>query len=128
MSGASMPSARAALGRRGEDAAAAHLARTGYTLIARNWRCAAGEIDMVARMGDQLVFVEVRTRRGGAWSPEESVGPTKAGRLRALAYTYLADAGLPAESPWRIDVIAVEVDASGQITRLEQIEYAVADS
>lgn len=128
MSGASMPSARATLGRRGEDAAAAHMARTGYTLIARNWRCAIGEIDLVALMGDQVVFVEVKTRRGGAWSPEESISPRKAGRLRALAYAYLADASLPAERPWRIDVIAVEVDGAGQITRLEQIEYAVNES
>jgi putative endonuclease len=122
-----MPSARAALGRLGEDAAADHLSATGHTLIARNWRCPIGEIDLVALKGGQLIFVEVRTRRGGQWSPEESVGPAKAGRLRALAYTYLAAAGLSAESPWRIDVIAVEV-AAGQVSRLEQIEYAVGEA
>ena len=120
-----MPSARRALGRFGEDAAAKHLATRGYTLIARNWRCPIGEIDLVARQGDQLVFVEVKTRRRGPWQPEESVGPVKARRLAALAYTYLEQTGVSAETPWRIDVIAVEINPAGQITRLEQIEYAV---
>ena len=122
-----MPSARATLGRLGEDAAARHLVATGYTLIARNWRCANGELDLVARQGDQVVFVEVRTRRGSLAHPEESVGPVQARRLRGLAYTYLECAGLSAESAWRIDVIAVEVDHAGRVTRLEQIEYAVGE-
>jgi putative endonuclease len=120
-----MPSARIALGRFGEDAAARHLVTRGYTLVARNWRCPIGEIDLVARIGDQIVFVEVKTRRVGPWHPEESVGPIKARRLEALAYTYLEHAGMSAETPWRIDVIAVEINLAGQITRLEQIEYAV---
>ncbi|NTU79144.1 MAG: YraN family protein [Chloroflexales bacterium] len=123
-----MPSARAALGRLGEDAAAAHLARAGYTLITRNWRCPGGEIDLVALIDGQVVFVEVRTRRGGQWRPEESIGAAKTGRLRALAYAYLEHAGMSAEIPWRIDVIAVELDTAGHITRLEQIPYAVGES
>ncbi len=122
-----MPSARAILGRLGEDAAARHLAATGYTLVARNWRCASGELDLVARQGDQMVFVEVRTRRGSQTHPEASVGSIKARRLTMLAYTYLECAGLSAESAWRIDVIAVEIDFAGRVTRLEQIEYAVGE-
>lgn len=122
-----MPSARGALGRLGEERAAAHLARAGYSLVARNWRCPLGEIDLVALQGDQVVFVEVKTRRGEAWPPEESVGAAKAARLVALAYAYLeATAAAPA-TPWRIDVIAVELDAAGRVARLEQIEHAVGE-
>lgn len=122
-----MPSPRQDLGRLGEERAAEHLARAGYVLLARNWRCAGGELDIVARHGAQLVFVEVRTLRGGLWRPEESVGAAKAGRLRALAYAYLEAAGLSPEVAWRIDVIAVELDAAGRLARLEQIEHAVED-
>lgn len=128
MSGASMPSARGGLGRFGELAAAAHLQRSGYSLIARNWRCPIGEIDLVARYGEQVVFVEVRTRRarGGETAfPEASVGAVKARRLVQLAQTYLAESDLPAEPPWRIDVVAVEVDALGRVVRLEHIVHAV---
>lgn len=104
-----MPSARRRLGDRGERAALAHLRSRGYTILAQNWRIAIGEIDLVAREGDQVVFVEVRTRRGAAPSPEESVSPRKQQRLIALAYSYLAEHGLPDGTPWRIDVIAVRV-------------------
>lgn len=131
MSGASMPSARQGLGRLGEAAAAAHLRRAGYRLLAQNWRCAAGELDLVASQGDQVVFVEVRTRRAGSAhgpTPEESVGRTKARRLAALAYAYLDQAGLPADGLWRIDVIVVEVGVDGRIVRLEQIESAVGEA
>ncbi len=127
MCGASMPSPRGRLGLLGEERAAAHLAGAGYALLARNWRCAIGEIDLVAQLGDQVVFVEVKTRRRGAWSPEESVGPAKAGRLVALAYAYLEAAGAAADTPWRIDVVAVEVDRAGRVVRLEQIEHAVEE-
>jgi putative endonuclease len=123
-----MPSARSALGAFGEVAAAAHLQRRGAAILARNWRCSIGEIDLVARTGDQLLFVEVRTRRaGGGATPEESIGPAKAARLLRLAYAYLDAAGLTPEPLWRIDVIAVEVGPGGQVTRLEQIEGAVEE-
>jgi putative endonuclease len=124
-----MPSPRGALGRLGEEHAAAYLRGAGYTLLARNWRCVYGELDLVAQQGGQVVFVEVRTRRvgAGAGSPEESVGAAKAGRLRALAYAYLEAAGNIAPDGWRIDVIAIELDGKGRVVRLEQIEYAVEE-
>jgi putative endonuclease len=126
-----MPSARQGLGRRGEAAAAAYLRQAGLTIIAQNWRCASGEIDLIARQGTQLVFVEVRTRHTASLngpSPEESVGPAKARRLVALAYAYLEHAALPVEAPWRIDLIAVELTADGRVARLEQYEYAVGEA
>ena len=58
-----MPSQRSQLGNRGEQLAAQYLVQRGYTLIARNWRCAHGEIDIVALADSSIVFVEVRTRR-----------------------------------------------------------------
>lgn len=123
-----MPSARSALGAFGEEAAAAYLQRRGATILARNWRCSGGEIDLVARTGDQLLFVEVRTRRaGGGATPEESIGPAKAARLLRLAYAFLEAAGIAPEPLWRIDVIAVEVDARGRLWRIEQIEGAVEE-
>jgi putative endonuclease len=122
-----MPSPRGDLGRLGEDYAAAHLRQAGYTIIARNWRSPAGELDLVAQQGGQLVFVEVRARRAGATSPEESVGRAKAARLRALAYAYLEAAGVGATAVWRIDVIALEIDRAGRVVRLEQIEHAVEE-
>jgi putative endonuclease len=117
---------RRRLGNFGEAAAAAYLSRQGYTLLARQWRCAAGEIDLVAQQGDMLVFVEVRTRRGSTHgTPEESVTATKQARLVALAYTYLADHAYADTQPWRIDVVAIEVDGSGRISRLEHLPSAI---
>jgi putative endonuclease len=117
---------RRRLGNFGEAAAAAYLSRQGYTLLARQWRCAAGEIDLVAQQDDTLVFVEVRTRRGDTRGiPEESVNATKRARLITLAYTYLTEHALDETQPWRIDVIAIEVDGSGRISRLEHLPNAI---
>lgn len=125
MSGASMPSARRSLGQFGEAAAAAHLHRAGYRLLARNWRHQLGEIDLVARSGDQLVFVEVRTRRAGPVTPQESVGLQKARRLVSLAQAFLATTDAPPETEWRIDLIAVVVGSDGRVASLEQIQGAI---
>jgi putative endonuclease len=114
------------LGNFGEAAAAAYLTRQGYHLLARQWRTSIGEIDLVARLGTQLVFVEVRTRRGAAYgSPEESITASKQARLMRLAYAYLEHHSLDETTPWRIDVIAVEVDAAGRVRRLNHISNAV---
>ncbi len=76
-------SARAALGKYGEDLAARRLVDAGFSLLDRNWRCRDGEIDIVARDGDVLVVCEVKTRRDvGFGTPLEAVTPAKAGRKR----------------------------------------------
>ncbi len=115
---------RGGLGRHGEELAAQFLATRGYEILERNWRCAAGELDLVARDGPCLAFVEVRTRRGQQLgSPEESITLAKQARLITLAETYLQDHDWP--GPWRIDVVAVEMDTRGRLQRLDHYENAV---
>ncbi len=115
---------RRGLGRRGEDLAARYLVARGYELVARNWRCEVGELDLVVRDGDCLAFVEVRTRRGEMLgSPEESVTSAKQARLIALAEAYVQACNWSGD--WRIDVVAVEIDRHGQVVRLDHYENAV---
>jgi putative endonuclease len=114
------------LGQRGEGIAADHLRQQGYAILARNWRCRAGEVDIVAREGETLAFVEVRTRRAGGrlGTPEESVTPRKQARMVEVAQTYLQEAGLD-DAAWRIDVVAIEVGQRGEVTRINLIRCAV---
>jgi putative endonuclease len=121
---------RKALGRQGEDLAAAYLTQQGYDVITRNWRTRSGELDIVARDRDWLVFVEVRTRRIGKGaatpmlgSPEESVTPRKQLQLVALADAYLFE--MPWGGRWRIDVIALELRADGSVARLNHLRDSV---
>jgi putative endonuclease len=118
--GAGRDSARAALGRYGENLAARHLVDAGFSLLARNWRCREGEIDIVARDGDVLVVCEVKTRRDVAFgTPLDAVTPAKAARLRRLAARWLAatrearavDGGGFADI--RFDVVAVLLPRAG---------------
>ncbi|MBI4234640.1 MAG: YraN family protein [Chloroflexi bacterium] len=119
-----MPGTWDSLGARGEEAACGFLTRRGYTILARNFRCREGEIDIVARKEEVLVFVEVRTRRSRTFGgPEESVTRAKEGRLVAAANRYLQEHD--EDLPWRIDLVGVEADAKGNIVRLWQVESAV---
>jgi putative endonuclease len=99
--------AKDAVGAYGERVAVRHLEAAGMVVLDRNWRCRDGEIDVVARDGDALVFCEVKTRRGTSHgTPAEAVGPAKANRLRRLALRWLAESGMhPPEL--RFDVVAV---------------------
>ncbi len=82
---------------------------------------------MIATTSDHVVFVEVRTRRsrGSGGAPEESITPIKQTRLIELAYIYLESYHMPDATPWRIDVITIEVDHTGRIARLNHIPHAV---
>ncbi len=116
---------RRTLGHFGEVLAEGALRRQGYEIVERNWRCRQGEIDLVARQGSDWVIVEVRTRRSATCGPpEESLTPAKQRRLLQLAAAYLQQRGLE-EVPWRIDVVAVEVDGAGRPSRVEVIPAAV---
>lgn len=119
-----MTNNRRHLGQWGESVAAHHLQAKGYEIVERNWRCARGEIDLVAESGEELVFVEVKTRRGRAMgTPEEGLTTKKARKLQELAQLYLAEKDLDAD--WRIDLIAVELDTSGKLLRCDHIPNAV---
>ncbi len=120
-----MTRTRLNLGRRGEHLAEQKLTACGYAILARNYRCRAGEIDLVARQGETVVFVEVRTRRGTAFGlPEASLTPRKRQHLIAAAQTYLQANQLD-QAPWRIDVVAVELSQQGELLRVDVIENAI---
>jgi putative endonuclease len=98
-----------AVGRFGEDLAARHLDAAGLQILARNWRCSEGELDIVAREGPVLAFVEVKTRSSVAFGvPSEAVTPVKAARIHRLALRWLDEhreqAGWPAI---RFDVVSI---------------------
>ena len=120
-----MKGARKRLGNAGEEIAARELIRRGYVVRERNWRCAEGELDIIAEQGEALVFVEVRTRRGDRFgTPEDSITPTKRAHLIAAAQSYLQEHSLE-ERDWRIDVAAVEMTARGELVRVDVIENAI---
>jgi putative endonuclease len=101
---------RGELGRRGEALAEELLRARGYTIVERNFRCRAGEIDLVALDGRTVVFVEVRSRRGEAMgTPCESVDARKQARLTLVARHFLAARRL-VESDVRFDVVGVRFD------------------
>jgi len=118
---------RRGLGRWGENFAAQHLEAQGYVILTRNWRCRGGEIDLVAQDGDDIVFVEVKTRRGQSYgAPEEALTPHKAQKLLQLGRQYVSDHDLE-DASWRIDLVAVELDARGRLLRCDHIPHAVLE-
>ncbi len=120
-----MARTRLDLGRRGERLAEQKLQTCGYEIVARNYRCAGGEVDLVARQAGVLVFVEVRTRRGTAYgTPEESITPRKRQHLITAAQRYLQEHQL-ADVAWRLDVVAVALSTGGTLERVDIIENAI---
>lgn len=112
---------RKALGNYGEDIAAAHLSNLGMVVLERNYRCAHGEIDIVARDGTTLVICEVKTRRGLAYgTPAEAVTASKASRLRRLTAHWMTVHDVSPASV-RIDVVSVLVPRRGAAS-VERIE------
>lgn len=117
------PGHRQRLGARGEQLAADWYAARGYRVVARNWRCREGEIDLVVARDGELVFCEVKARSSDRFgTPAEAVTPAKVRRLRVLAARFLADGrpegARPGGRAIRFDIAAV----SGG--RVEVIEAA----
>jgi putative endonuclease len=102
-------------GRIGEDAAERWYAGRGYRLLARNWRCRLGELDLVVARGDTVVVCEVKARRGasygGGW---EAVHARKRAKLRSLAQAFLLSRDLRPRSV-RFDVASVAVGSEGSV-------------
>jgi len=113
---------RREVGQQGETLAVEYLLERGYQIVTRNWRCAAGELDIVAERANRLIFVEVRTRRGERFgTAAESITATKRARLVALAESYLQAHAI--EQAWQIDVITVTWH--GQNMTINHLENAV---
>jgi len=113
--------AKDALGRRGEAIAEGHLVSRGLVVVDRNWRCAQGEIDLVARDGRELVFVEVKTRSGVAFGhPLDAITPAKLARLRRLAAAW-CEAHPGSHDAIRIDAVAVVASRYGEV-EIEHLE------
>ncbi len=116
---------RRALGELGERLAGEHLTAKGYRIRERNFRTAAGEIDIVAEAGGVLAFVEVRCRRGSSMgTAAESLSPAKQRRMVEMAEAYgQARDDLPEQ--WRIDLIAIDFESGGRLVSLVHYENAV---
>lgn len=120
-------SARKRLGDLGERLAAEYLEAHGYRVLARNWRCAGGEVDIIAEDADGLAFIEVKTRRSRVYgTPEEALTPRKVRRLERAAQVWLAAHAGDRPVDWRIDVVAVEFSLAGKLLRLDLHRYALA--
>jgi len=111
----------------GEKLAKDFLKKRGYHIKETNYHCPQGEIDIIAKHKDCLVFIEVRTKRSLEFgSPEQSITPAKMERLRTIvSYYRQTHNNLP--PLWRIDVVAVELDQRGKPSRIELIENAVGE-
>lgn len=116
---------RKRLGDAGERLAASWLGARGYHEVARNWRCPYGEIDLIVERKGELVFVEVKTRRGDRLgAPEEAITPTKRGRLINAAQMYLIEHAAE-QRPFRIDVVAVQLSSVGKLVAVRHYPASV---
>jgi putative endonuclease len=131
------PDGRRSLGAGGETIALHALEEAGLTIIERNWRCAVGELDIVAQENGPdyvrgipstpwLVIVEVRTRRGEAYGTAlQSITRAKQRKLRQVGRAYVQSKGW--RGPWRIDAVGVQMDAQGNVLSVEHVRHAVRD-
>lgn len=109
-----MTKQRKKLGKRGEDVACMYLTDLGTEIVERNWECQAGEADVIVRDGDDLVFVEVKTRSStAAGFPEESVGQKKRRKYEQIAMDYLFSHDLPSARV-RFDVLSLVLEPGGK--------------
>ena len=126
MSPTAGPTPARRLGDGGEGHARRFLEAKGYVFVAANWRCPAGELDLVMRDGEEVVFVEVKTRRGeGMGRAEEAITPAKAGRLLTTGEWFLAQTPDLADAIWRVDLVAITLDRRGAVARLTHAVNAV---
>jgi putative endonuclease len=110
------------IGKYGEDLSAKYLQDRGYQIIERNWRCNFGEIDLIAKDNNRIVFVEVKTRNGSGYGhPFEAITALKVSRMRKLAAQWCAE-NKSAGSKVRMDAIAVLIhNGKVAIEHLKQV-------
>lgn len=112
------------LGDRGEALAAAHLEAAGWTVVHRNWRLGHREIDLVARRGEVVAFVEVKTRAGlGYGHPLEAITARKRREIQAVAAAWIERHGAPGDV-YRFDAVAVLATDGGAAPAIEHVEDA----
>ena len=111
------------LGQRGENAAAKYLRGLGYKILIRNFRCQMGEVDIIARDGKTIVFVEVKTRSSGLFgTPERAIGPDKKRNIIRAARGFVQKAG----ADWsmvRFDVVSIVLGKQAVIDHFEDAFY-----
>ena len=117
------------IGAIGEELARHHLQAKGYRVVATNYRCRWGEVDLIARDGLEWVFVEVRTRRSGAYGgPEESLTETKQRHLALAAQDYLQETGQSsADAQWRIDLVAIRLGSGRRVLSIQHLTNVVSE-
>jgi putative endonuclease len=112
------------LGKSGENYACLELERLGYEILHRRFRTRIGEIDVVARDGDTLVFIEVKARRSGRFGPPaEAVGPQKRHKLMQMATSYIF-ASRAGNARCRFDVVSVTFGAGERLPKIEVFKGA----
>lgn len=115
-----------ATGNYGEALARRLLEAKGMRWVASNWHCAAGELDLVMVDGDELVFIEVKTRTGEASGrAEESISRAKSARLLATAEWYVSEHPEYASHIWRIDLLALTLRRDGSVARVSHVVNAI---
>lgn len=114
-------------GRSGETIARGYLEQRGYETIEMNWRCAAGELDLVMTDGPYLVFVEVKARRSSrAGAAEEAITAAKARRLLAAGEWFVSEHPDYQGMVWRIDLVALTIAPDGSVLRRTHLENAIS--
>ena len=123
-----MMTPRRGLGTAGENHARRYLEARGLHHVESNWRCRVGELDLVMRDGDELVFVEVKTRHGeGMGRAEDGVSAAQTRRLLRAGEIYVAQHPAVHDVIWRIDLVAITLDRSGAVRRVSHISNAVGE-
>lgn len=119
-------SGRMRTGKKGEDIACAYLKRRGYRIVERNYKCPLGELDIVARDGDAIVFVEVKSRKSEEFGdPQLAVGLEKQKKVSRMSLTYLKEKHLyPCNA--RFDVVAIKMLPDGITIELIQNAFELA--
>ncbi len=110
------------LGRHGERKACGYLKKQGYRILGKNFRCKAGEVDIIAADHETLVFVEVKTRSSDQFgTPQEAVTRAKLRTLHQVAQYYLRETDAPNNMPVRYDILALTIDQNARVRNIEHI-------
>ena len=116
------------LGELGEKIAQKHLKKKGYKILARNFKRKWGEIDIVAKKGKKIVFIEVKTiRQKEEFFPEDEIDRKKKRQLIKMAQIYLQEFKIPLDISWQIDIIAIEISSNRKKAKIRHYKNAVED-